>query len=125
MQDGVLQRVLAEAVDEVYSERMPLRAEGDGASLMYCFVAAHNSHRPRAAERFVLDICAPQRRASDACALLLISIPDMTVRPSRLSACPPAAAACAAAPASHHLCAACRCPRSRAARCLRGSMCSG
>lgn len=79
MQDKPLQRAFVEAVVGVYSEKHPLHAGTDGLSIMYCFSAARDRQAPSVASEFVRDI-SRQSHAEDACALLLVSVPEMRVR---------------------------------------------
>lgn len=84
MQDNKLQRTFAKAIEEVYSGKSTLRAEADGGSLMYCFCAAQDCEAPRVASDFVRDVAHETRGAYDVCALLVVSVLEMTVRAMQL-----------------------------------------
>ena len=79
MQDKLLQRVFAQAVEEVYADTNPLQAGTDGMTIMYCFSASKDRLAPSVASEFVRDISS-QSRAGDVCALLVVSVPEMRVR---------------------------------------------
>lgn len=79
-----MQRVFAQAVEEVYADTSPLQSGTDGMTIMYCFSASKDRLAPSVASEFVRDISS-QSRAGDVCALLVVSVPEMRVRPMQLS----------------------------------------
>lgn len=80
----MLEGVFAQAIQEVYAEKHPLRAEADGESIMYCFCAARDREAPSVASEFVRDVSTETRGATDVCALLVVSVPEMRVRSEKL-----------------------------------------
>lgn len=85
----MLQQVFATAVEGVYSQQQPVRADTDGDTIMFCFSAALDREAPNVVSEFVRDICAETRGDDAVCALLVVSLPEMRVRSSRCILCSP------------------------------------
>jgi hypothetical protein len=80
VQDDMFQQVFSQAVEDVYTGKVPLRCEAGGESMMYCYAAARDRETPTEASEFVRDVSSETRGARDVCALLVVSVPQMRVR---------------------------------------------